>query len=494
MSADIASDVAAGTLLGPFEPDAIPFPYTRVSPLGAIVKEKLDGSIKFRRIHDLSFPAGRSINDFIPSDYAPVEYGALRDVFDMIRSAGPGTPFATADIKSAYRHMPLDPNDVPLVAFNWLGKVYFEVALPFGLRSAPGLYDRLGTALTDILRTRGIHTMFRYVDDFLMPQTRADPLARFLELCAELNISVGSHTPYDTTFIYIGIEFDTLSMEARLPGPKLAALQSLLRSWRNKRKATRRELQTIGGKLAWASNVIPPGFTYTRGIFSLSARLREAHHHIRIPDEIRADLATWEALTATWNGAALLEYPPLRITLATDASSTIGAGGYCADTGLWFFMPWQPWHTRFDSTHSDLSITWKELFALILLLACFGSQWSAHSVTILCDNTGAVDIVNGSRSSSQPDLNDLCRLLFQLEIQLDVRVRAQHIPGTANTIADHLSRNRPTDARSIFPSLALTPTPLPTSINTYETYLRARLDNANPAARRAALRRSWLDF
>jgi len=41
------------------------------------------------------------------------------------------------DIESAYRLIPVHPNDRPLLGMIWKGKLYVDTTLPFGLRSAP---------------------------------------------------------------------------------------------------------------------------------------------------------------------------------------------------------------------------------------------------------------------------------------------------------------------------------------------------------------------
>lgn len=153
MTTDIENDLACGVLEGPYDLHEIPYTHFTISPLGAIVKTREDGTLKFRRVHDLSYPQrGDSINAHISKDYAPVQYSQLDDALNVIRKLGPGTRMSVVDIKSAFRHVPIHPDDVCLMGFQWNGQFYFERALPFGLRSSPGLYDRLARALVYIAR------------------------------------------------------------------------------------------------------------------------------------------------------------------------------------------------------------------------------------------------------------------------------------------------------------------------------------------------------
>ena len=475
---DIATNLQEGVTIGPFTSNSIPFSHFRCSPLGVLVKPKPNGPPKVRRIHDLSFPRHQSVNLHIPADYVAVSYPRLRDILDSVAALGPGAHLSVADVKSAFKHVPVSPADVPLLGFQWRGKYYFEVTLPFGLRSAPGLYDSLGAAVEWIMnQNSGAHLTTRFVDDFLFGSpSDSDPeasITHFLELCATLGIQIARDkiTRGVTTCIYLGVEIDTVRQEARLPADKLIALGQYLSTWLHKSKATLHDLQQLGGKLAWSSAVVPPGRTYTQHIYALMSKLRHRHHHIRIPAAVRDDIGAWLYFLQHWNGTSMLTRRPLQHTVATDASSLIGGGGYHEQSGRWFFIRWDTHHTSL-ATDRDLHITWKELYCVVVAAATFGHAWRGHSVTILCDNTGAVGAIT-SRSTRQPDMLQLIRLLIHIEAELDIHIHAQYIPGPQNTIADHISRARVMDARPLT-YLLDEPCALPPVIESFESQLQSK--------------------
>ena len=208
ISADIAKNVQEGVTIGPFED--IPFSYARISPLGALLKTRGVGSLKVRRIHDLSFPRGDSVNSHIPKDYVATSYTYIRDIIRESVLKGKGTTMGIVDIESTFKHYPIHPQDVPLLGFQWDGKYYFEVTLPFGLRSSPGLYDRLVDALTWIMQTQGVESVFRFVDDHFMPTAPEDDpdfaVDRFCDLCDLLKVEYSREKlkKGELTAIYIG--------------------------------------------------------------------------------------------------------------------------------------------------------------------------------------------------------------------------------------------------------------------------------------------------
>ena len=71
------------------------------------------------------------------------------------------------DVKQAYRNVPIHPDDRPLLAMQWNGKIYVDKVLPFGLRSAPIIFTALADALQWIIQQRGVRYIFDYIDDFI---------------------------------------------------------------------------------------------------------------------------------------------------------------------------------------------------------------------------------------------------------------------------------------------------------------------------------------
>jgi len=71
------------------------------------------------------------------------------------------------DIKQAYRHIPVAPEDRHLLGLSWKGETYIDQVLPFGLRSAPLIFSAVADALQWIMINRGVSWTIYYIDDFL---------------------------------------------------------------------------------------------------------------------------------------------------------------------------------------------------------------------------------------------------------------------------------------------------------------------------------------
>ena len=197
VQSNIAAEVAAGRVAGPFaEP---PFTQFRTSPMGAVPKKD---SVKVRRIHDLTAPKGNGVNAFIAD--GKVTYSRFDDAVDMVRNLGTGCWLWKTDLADAFRHITVHRNDVPLLGFVWAGLLFFDLVLPFGLRSSPRLFELFATALQWILTNKfGFHFLVHYLDDFLGAATRANlQLAHaqfnaFLRVCRMLGLTINMDKVFD---------------------------------------------------------------------------------------------------------------------------------------------------------------------------------------------------------------------------------------------------------------------------------------------------------
>ena len=139
----IAGRIRAGESAGPFS--VPPFDVFVSSPLGVVPKK----NGKLRLIHPLSYPNDQSVNDGIDKDTFSLQYVMVDDAIDLLCMHGPGTLMAKLDIRNAFCLVPVDPACYYLLGFQWRDQFYFDKVLPFGLRSAPYLFNCIADAVTE---------------------------------------------------------------------------------------------------------------------------------------------------------------------------------------------------------------------------------------------------------------------------------------------------------------------------------------------------------
>ena len=93
-------------VLGPFKRSL--FPEVHVSPFGVI--PKVDPR-KWRPILDLSSPRGNNINDGIAKELCSLSYVTVDDIATRVLKLDRGTLVAKFDLKAAYIHIPVHPDN-----------------------------------------------------------------------------------------------------------------------------------------------------------------------------------------------------------------------------------------------------------------------------------------------------------------------------------------------------------------------------------------------
>jgi hypothetical protein len=71
----------------------------------------------------------------------------VEDAMRLVAKAGKGAKLMKRDLKSAFRHISVNPRNHWLLIFKWEGKFYVDMFLPFGLRTAPRIFNLFSEAL-----------------------------------------------------------------------------------------------------------------------------------------------------------------------------------------------------------------------------------------------------------------------------------------------------------------------------------------------------------
>ena len=149
--------------MGPFHGPR--FPNFQCSPPDIVSKK--DPS-EFCLIHHLSYPPGSSVNDFIPEHCSSVHYASINDAVSVIKRMGAGCFKAKTDVKSAFRIIPIHPNDFALLGMKWQDSYYFDRSLPMGSSSSCAIFEAFSKALQWLAMTRlGASGVLHILDDFL---------------------------------------------------------------------------------------------------------------------------------------------------------------------------------------------------------------------------------------------------------------------------------------------------------------------------------------
>ena len=235
---------------------------------------------------------------------------------------GPGCYTGKTDIESAFLLIPVHPNDWELLGMFWNGQYYFDKVLPFGLRSAPYIFNQLSDAIEWILLNKcSISFVCHILDDFFIvePPCHTPPLDSLCQASLSsmiltfknLNIPISAAKTEGPSqiILFMGIILDSGKMEGRLPEDKVETIKSALSTFQSQRSTTLQELQSLIGTLNFACKVIPPGRPFLQRIIHLARGVKKTHHHIKLTTGFYKDIEMWKMFIDQWNGIGLFLSP-----------------------------------------------------------------------------------------------------------------------------------------------------------------------------------------
>ena len=353
------------------------------------------------------------MNDGIDPERCSLSYMKVDDAARAIERMGRGAKMAKVDIKSAYRMIPIHPEDRSLLGMLWEDALYFDdAALPFGLRSAPKVFTAVADGLEWRLRLEGLQQVFHYLDDFLIiaqpgSQQCGEELQRLQQVFSKLGVPIAEEKLRGPTvsLTFLGIELDTSAMVRRLPQGKLTELQQLVVESLPKKGCRVKELQSLAGKLQHACKVVHPGRIFLRRVFELLRGVGKRQQFVRLNASFKSDLWWWHCYLDSWNGVAMMENCPSidqEIHLYADASG-------CFGSGAWWGVEWM--QLQWPAGTEEWSIAYRELLPIVLACMVWGHRWTKHRIVVHCDNEAVVEVV-AAGYSKEMNLMHLLRCLF----------------------------------------------------------------------------------
>ena len=262
----IDTELRHGALIGPFPQAHPPFTHVATSPLMSRPKKN---SEQRRIIMNFSFPIGHAVNSGIPKDTYlglpyKLHYPTIDDYVRLILNHGPGCFLYKADLARAFRMLPADPLDYPLLGLFWNDQLYIDTAIGFGLRTGSMACQRVTNAIGYIMGTFYGATTLQYVDDCLGVEadesTASAAYGNLRNVVAELGLQEAPDklcTP-SPRMEFIGVTFDTVTGTISIPGEKMKEIMALVRDWQGRTSATKHQLQSLLGKLHHVAKCVKP--------------------------------------------------------------------------------------------------------------------------------------------------------------------------------------------------------------------------------------------
>ena len=239
----------------------------------------------------------------------------------------------------------VDPGDIHVLGYIWDNKLYFDTALPMGLKSAPLICKRVTNFIRHILEDKGVCTV-NNLDDFgggggggggggaaVWEQAERNySLLGEVLTQAGLGDAVEKRCPPTKQLLFWGIWFDSDKLTVSIDNDRLEELWQLLDGWFARDKCSRKQLESLLGKLKFAASCVRPGRVFTMRLLS---DLRNAPKTGQFPitSEAKADLSWWRRFLAIYNRISMMpeeEWSGPGAIFTTDACLEGCGGGFKA--------------------------------------------------------------------------------------------------------------------------------------------------------------------
>ena len=342
------------------------------------------------------------------------------------------------DLKDAYFHVAVHPKFRKYLRFCIQGKHFQFRAMPFGLATAPRIFTKLMSAVGSYLRSRKIQ-IYMYLDDWLIKNQDKhllrQQISQVLEVIQGLGLLVNwtkSQLEPTQTIQYLGSVFSLKDGVVYPTMDRYCKLQEALQNLSNQDQVTAQTFLQLLGLMASFIDLTPFSRLHMRPIqfYVLSwwkPHKDSMYQTIPVKETLFQHLQWWTRYNNLFAGIPLATHT---ITIWTDASM-FGWGAHMEDqqvSGVW------------NPQQSAQHINWLELKAVDLALHHFRHQIVGKSVLLRCDNSTVVSYIYKQGGTKSFQMCCLAWEVFQWSLQKGIVLKAAHIPGKRNILADHLSR------------------------------------------------------
>ena len=433
----IEDELRFGATMGPFR--VPPFIHRiGISPLSTRPKKN---SSKRRIIMDLSFPENHAVNMGISAtsycgEEVKLTYPTIDILAKRIHDLGEYCLLWKVDLFRYFRQIPLCPREYSLIGYRWRNMLYFDKFVPMGLRSASYIAQRLSNGIVFAHRTFGYWSI-NYLDDFGSAETKENAQSSYLLLKRILKSigvdeSVEKAVEPTTRMDFLGNLLDTVSMTIEVTPERIAELEELFIIWEKKTTFSKKQLQSLIGKLSFITNCVRASRVFMCRLLQQLRNCRENGNPIQ--SELLKDIAWWKCFLPTFNGVLilwLLDLHPIDELLASDAS-LIGGGAVHKNEFVHFkFHP--------EILESTSNIAQREMYTIMVAMKLWGHKLAGNVVRFYTDNQNCLFAINSGDSRDCFMLKCLREIIW-ITAKLQILLRAKFIGSKQNVLPDALSR------------------------------------------------------
>ena len=359
----------------------------------------------------------RALNNVTVDDREPIS-----DVEHIFQSLGKAKFFSKLDLTKGYWAIPIVKDDRKKTAFTTTNGQFQWVNMPFGLKTAPGVFNRMMRKLLGPIKRPGL---YHFMDDVLVAtetwEEHLEILRAVFQRLKEANLAAKPSKCYlgFTDLVYLGHEIGH--------GQKWPEERNVEKIQTAKLPRTKKELRAFLGLCGFYRVYIQD---YARIAAALTDLTKKQHPDKLCWSEEAAN--SFETLKSKICQKPVLQIPDYnkRFVLRTDASKeALGAVLLQEDNGILKPVAFQS--KRLNSAESNYSTVERECYAAVWGVGKFERYLYGRKFILETDHQPLKSL---QMNPTNPRL-----LRWSLQLQ-PFQYSVQYIPGKENHGADYLSR------------------------------------------------------
>src|SRR5437667_7702857 len=187
------------------------------------------------------------------------------------------------DLKPAFRHVPIARCDYWLLLLEWQRKFYVDMFLPFGLRTAPRIFNLFVETLHWIFETLEEWNVTHYLDDFFFVfPSDIDMIYLSIEfdhILVKVDLSKATEKDVnDCIIIHLGFKFDFIKMQVSLPSNKKLRALDAINSLLSTSTISLQSLESTLDFLFHCYQIVSFEYSFLRQLFSLLCCCNEHYY------------------------------------------------------------------------------------------------------------------------------------------------------------------------------------------------------------------------
>jgi hypothetical protein len=463
----VADWINQGIVAGPLDPSLRP---TNAKVNGMMCRLKPNGTARI--ILNMSAPKGKCVNEGIDNNLFPATMASTSKWLEVLDKAGKHCQIMKVDWASAYKHIAVRAEDLPLQYFSWLGKDFIELMLIFGAVSSAGLYDRLAKVVLDLVIRYAkfpLDMVIQYLDDVCAAAPHGcQSLSVFQEayrtLAADIGVQLAPYTDPDkafsctTTGVVLGIQYDTVSWTWSIPTEKLSRVLHQLRTGLDSDSMIQHEMWSLVGRLTHYAPLIPCGKFNIGNLIIASASSTDRNNTIILDQNIKRQLYFWWLMLKVTDRVTAIPPPAMTFPAWTLEYYTDASGGSSQSLGhgtggiggkFWFLVPWgkkiNSGIKDTDGKRLSRKLSALELVGPLICVSADQATCANRPVRIWFDNSGSVAVWRKGYSTRCQLCTTLVNAISRITAANGCRITIDKVRRCSNDgsiLADELSKGR----------------------------------------------------